>query len=79
MSSRKVGGGTYAFHGNAWVGQSNIFADGSVEKHIFLKYDADLASEPGGIDHSKIDPVDENATTFWYVEALDEFCESAFA
>ena len=61
------------------IGKRNILADGAIEKHVLLQHHADLAPQPGDIDHGEIDAVDQDAPALRHVEALDELRERALA
>ena len=62
-----------------WIGQSDIVANRPIEQHVLLQDDADLPSQPGGIDHGEIDAVDEDAAAFRHVKSLDQLGQRALA
>ena len=61
------------------IGERDIVADRAVEQHVLLQHDADLPPQPGGIDHGKIDAVDQNAPALRHVKPLDQLGERALA
>ena len=63
----------------AGIGERDVVAHRAVEQHVLLQHDADLAAQPGRIDHGEIDAVDQHAPALRHVEALDELGERALA
>ena len=61
------------------IGERDIVADRAVEQHVLLQHDADLAAQPGGVDHGEIDAVDQHAAAFRHVKPLDQLGERALA
>src|SRR4029077_9728459 len=68
-----------ALHRHRWVGERDILADRAVEQHVLLQDDANLAAQPGRVDHGEIHAVDQDAPALRDVEALDELGERALA
>ncbi len=65
--------------GIAGIGERDVVADGAVEQHVLLQHDADLAPQPGDVDHGEIDAVDQHAPALGHVEPLDQLGERALA
>ena len=63
----------------AGIGERDVVAHRAVEQHVLLQHDADLAAQPGRIDHGEIDAVDQHAAALGHVEALDQLGERALA
>ena len=52
---------------------------GGVEQHAVLQDDADLATQPRGIDLGHVDAVDQHAPALGNVEALHQLRQRALA
>src|SRR5215469_6509797 len=61
------------------VRQRNIVADRAIEQDALLQHHADLATQPGWIDHAEINAVDQNPPALRHVKPLDQLGECAFA
>src|SRR5262249_62225553 len=61
------------------VSERNVCAYRAVEQHIFLQHDAQLPTQPGGVDDGKVDAVHQHAPTLRYVEPLGKLGERALA
>src|SRR5262249_59772373 len=61
------------------VGERNIVAYRAVEQHVFLQHDAQLPTQPSGIDDGKVDAVDQHAPTLRHVESLGKLGERTLA
>ena len=68
-----------ALHRHGRVGERDVLANRAVEQHVLLQHDADLAPQPGQIDHREIDAVDQHASALRHVETLDQLGERALA
>ena len=68
-----------ALHRHGWIGQRDVLANRAVEQHVLLQDDADLASQPGQIDHREIDAVDQHASALRHIETLDQLGDGALA
>lgn len=79
MCAGKRRRGNDLIHRQRRVRERDIVAHGAIEKHVFLQNDADLAAQPGCVDHGKIDAVNEYAAGLRHIEALDKLGECAFA
>src|SRR5262249_16159544 len=66
-----------ALHRHGRVGARDILAHRAVEQHVLLQDDADLAAQPGRVDHGEIHAVDQDTPALRNVEALDELGEGA--
>ncbi len=75
----ELGGGDDALHRRRRIGERDVVADGAVEQHVLLQHDADLAPQPGDVDHGEIDAVDQHAPALGHVEPLHELGERALA
>ena len=71
--------GDDALHRHGRVGERDVVAHRTVEQHVLLQHDADLAPQPGGVDHREIDAVDQHAPALRHVEPLDQLGERALA
>ena len=61
------------------IGERDVVADRAVEQHVLLQHDADLAAQPGDVDHREVDAVDQHAAALGHVEPLDQLGERALA
>ena len=56
MGAGELGRGDHALNGHGWIGKRDVVPDRAVEEHVFLQHHADLAAQPGRVDHAKIEP-----------------------
>src|SRR5262249_36753880 len=66
-------------HRHGRVRERNVVAYRAVEQHIFLQHDAQLPTQPGGVDGGKVDALHHHAPTLRYVEPLGKLGERALA
>lgn len=79
MSASELGRFDDPFDRHRRIRQRDVVADRLIEKHVLLQHRANLAARPRRIDHGKVDAIDQHATAFWNVEALDELGHRALA
>ena len=79
MRAGELGRRDHALHRHAGIGERDVLADRAVEQHVFLQHDADLAPQPGEVDHREIDAVDQHAPALRHVEPLHQLGERALA
>src|SRR5215472_12196806 len=78
MRASKRSRSNHPLHRHRRVGKRDVVAHRAIEEHVFLKHDADLAAQPGKVNHVEIDTIDENASTLGYIEPLNKLGERAF-
>ncbi len=59
------------FQRHAWVGQRDVLAHAPPEQYVLLQHHTDLPSQPGGIDHRKIDTIHQHAAGFGHVQCAE--------
>ena len=79
MGAGELGGGDDALDRHRRIGERDIVAHRGIEQYVFLQHDADLAPQPGGIDHAEIDAIDKDAPALRHVKPLDQLGERALA
>src|SRR5262249_33557550 len=61
------------------VCKRDVVAYRAVEQHVLLQHNAQLPTQPGGVDHGKIDAIDQYAPTVRHVEPLGKLGERTLA
>src|SRR3974377_1892617 len=79
MRTRKLRRRDHSFHRYGGVSECDILAHRTVKQHVLLQHYPDLPPQPCEIDHVEINSVDQHASTFGHVKALNQLCQSAFA
>ena len=72
-------GRDHALHRQRRIGERDVVADRAVEQHVLLQHHADLAAQPGDIDHREVDAVDQHAPALRHVEPLHQLGQRRLA
>src|SRR5215472_3415146 len=79
MGAGHLRGSNDLFNRHRAVCQRDIVAHRAIEQDALLQHHADLAAQPGWIDHAEINAVDQNPPALGDVKPLNQLGESALA
>src|SRR5215469_1135079 len=72
VRARQASGRHDLFERDCGVDERDVFADGPVEQDALLQHHADLPTQPGGVDQSRVEAVNQNTAGIRQVEPLNE-------
>ena len=75
----EFGGGDHPFERHGGIGQRDVLTNRAVEQQVLLQHHADLAAQPGRIDLSDIDSIDQDAPALRHVQPLEQLGQGRFA